>query len=72
MAKKLTKPPIEAPGGPPIRRAAREIFSESSTWAGILSIGAAIITGGVSTLTNPALLTSIGVGTSLILTKEGR
>lgn len=70
--KKSLKVEVETPANPPAKRTVREIFSEPSTWAGILSIIAAIITGGTSTLTDPASLTSIGAGISLILAKEGR
>lgn len=52
-------------------RTVKEILREPSTWAGILSIGAAFATGGVSALVNPATLSSIGAGLALILTKEG-
>lgn len=52
-------------------RSVKTILMEPSTWAGILSIGAAFATGGASALANPATLASIGAGLSLILTKEG-
>lgn len=72
VAKKPVNPPTYPPVVTSTKRTAREIFSEPSTWAGVLSVIAAVITGGVSTFTDPALLTSIGAGISLILTKEGR
>lgn len=52
-------------------RTVTEILREPSTWAGILSIGAAFATGGASALADPATLSSIGAGLALILTKEG-
>lgn len=56
---------------PKAKRSVGDYMREPSTWAGILSIGAAFATGGASALANPATLASIGAGLSLILTKEG-
>lgn len=54
-----------------VKRTVSDYMREPSTWAGILSIGAAFATGGASALANPATLASIGAGLSLILTREG-
>lgn len=51
-------------------RTIRTVMREPSTWAGILSIAAACLTDGVGALTNPALLSQIGAGLALVLTKE--
>lgn len=72
MAKKPVNPPTYPPVVTSTKRTAREILSEPPTWASVLSPIAAVITGGVSTLTDPALLTSTGASISLIPAKEGR
>lgn len=48
-----------------------EFAREPSTWAGLLAIASAIATGGATALTNPALLSTVGSGLALILTREG-
>lgn len=53
------------------RRSFKSIASEPSTWAGVLSIAAAVITGGASVFADPALMTSVAAGLALVLTKEG-
>ena len=52
-------------------RSAREILREPTTWAGVLSIGAAIATGGASALLDPGLCAQIGAGLALIFAREG-
>lgn len=47
-------------------------FSEPSTWAGILTIGATFATGGVSSWLNPTTLPALITGVGLILAKEAK
>lgn len=44
---------------------------EPSTWAGILTIGAALATGGFAEWLNPTTLPMLTAGVGLILNKEG-
>lgn len=53
------------------RRGVRELLTEPTTWAGLLTAGAAIATGGMSVFMDPLLLTELGAGLALILAKEG-
>lgn len=50
---------------------AKKKLSEGTTWAGLFTIAAAIATGGVSVLTDPALLTQIAGGIALVIAREG-
>lgn len=43
---------------------------QPSTYAGLLTIGAAVLTGGTSVLTDPLLLSQLGAGLALVLTEE--
>lgn len=52
-------------------RAPVDFLREPSTWAGLLSIAAAIATGGASVLTDPILLAQVGTGIGLVLAREG-
>lgn len=72
MKKDAPVAPRPRVAAPERSRSVREILMEPSTWAGIMSIGAAFATGGASALANPATLSSIGAGLALILTKEGK
>lgn len=55
----------------PQARTARQLFKEPTTWAGLLTIGTAIATGGASLLTDPIMWGKVGAGLALILAKEG-
>lgn len=46
-------------------------LSEGTTWAGLLTVAAAVASGGATVLTSPTLLTQIAGGIALILAKEG-
>lgn len=48
----------------------KSFFKQGTTWAGILSIGAALATGGVSALTDPVLLQAIGAGIGLLVAEN--
>lgn len=52
-------------------RTLQQLLREPTTWAGILTVGATIATGGVSVLTDPLMLSKIGAGLALVLAKEG-
>lgn len=54
----------------PNKRTIKKVLREPSTWAGLLSIAAAVLTGGAGALTDPVLLSQIGAGLALVLTKE--
>lgn len=56
---------------PKPQRSVREVLREPTTWAGLLSIGAAIATGGASALLDPSLCAQVGAGLALILAREG-
>lgn len=63
------KPPTDEVVSPS-KRTIKKVLREPSTWAGLLSIAAACLTGGASALTDPVLLSQIGAGLALVLTKE--
>lgn len=69
MAQRKEVEPIEPAARK--RRGVRELLTEPTTWAGLLTVGAAIATGGMSVLVDPLLLTELGAGLALILAKEG-
>lgn len=48
----------------------KPLLKQGTTWAGILSIGAAIATGGASALTDPTLLAAIGSGIALLFAEN--
>lgn len=43
---------------------------QKTSWAGLLTIVAAVMTGGASALTDPALLAQVGAGLALVLAPE--
>lgn len=51
-------------------RSIADVCREPSTWAGLFTIGSAVLTGGFSTLFAPEMLTQVATGFALILTKE--
>lgn len=53
-------------------RSVADVFREPSTWAGLLTIGSAVLTGGFSVLLTPATLAQVATGFALILTKEAQ
>lgn len=64
---KRTTVPVTLEGGTPKKR---PFMLQGTTWAGILSIGAAIATGGASVLTDPVLLQTIGAGIALLVAEN--
>lgn len=71
VTKKVTKPAATAA---PDRSAVNYILArmlEPSTWAGLLTLGSAVATGGVAAWLNPQTLPVITAGIGLILNKEG-
>lgn len=52
------------------KRTIKKVVREPSTWAGLLTVAAAFLTGGASALTDPVLLSQIGAGLSMIALKE--
>lgn len=44
---------------------------EPSTWAGLLTIGTVVATGGVATWLNPSTLPVLLTGVGLVLSKDG-
>lgn len=52
-------------------RTLKQILLEKSTWCGLLTIGAALATGGLTSWLNPSTLPFLTAGVGLILTKEG-
>lgn len=48
----------------------RKRLSEPTTWAGVLTVLAAAMTGGTSLLTDPTVLTQVAAGIALVLAKE--
>lgn len=62
-----TSVPITLDGGNPKKR---PFMLQGTTWAGILSIGAAIATGGASVLTDPVLLQTVGAGIALLVAEN--
>lgn len=48
----------------------RPFLKQGTTWAGILSIAAAIATGGVSVLTDPLMIAQIGAGIGLLVAEN--
>lgn len=48
----------------------KPLLRQGTTWAGLLSIGAAIATGGASVLTDPYLLAQIGAGLGLLFAEN--
>lgn len=48
----------------------RKRLSEPTTWAGILTVLTAAMTGGTSLLTDPTVLTQVAAGIALVLAKE--
>lgn len=50
--------------------ATRPFWRQGTTWAGVLTVGAAVATGGVAALTNPVVIAQICSGVALILAKE--
>lgn len=48
----------------------KPFFMQGTTWAGILSIGAAIAAGGASALADPVLLQTIGAGIALLIAEN--
>lgn len=53
------------------RRSIKQIATEPTTWAGILTVATSILSGGVTALTDPKVLTQVAAGLSLILAREG-
>lgn len=51
-------------------RDVRRRLRQPSTYAGLFTIAAAALTGGMSVLTDPTLLPQIGAGLALIFTEE--
>lgn len=71
VTKKVTKPVATAASN---RSAVNYVFArllEPSTWAGLLTLGAALATGGAAAWLNPQTLPVITAGIGLILNKEG-
>lgn len=54
----------------PKARSITDIAREPTTWAGLFSVVAAIMSGGVTVLTDPVLLAQVGAGLSLIVARE--
>lgn len=50
--------------------ATRPFWKQGTTWAGALTVGAAVANGGVAALTNPVMIAQICSGIALILAKE--
>lgn len=48
----------------------KPLLKQGTTWAGIMTIGAAIATGGLGALADPAALTQIGIGLSLLFAEN--
>lgn len=48
----------------------KRMAREPSTYAGLLTVLAAVVTGGASVLTDPSLLAQLGSGLALIFTRE--
>lgn len=53
-------------------RSIPDVFREPSTWAGLFTIGGAVLTGGFSALFAPEMLAQVATGFALILTKEAQ
>lgn len=53
------------------KRSIRQILSEPTTWAGFMTIAAALATGSISALTDPVILGQVGAGLALVLAREG-
>lgn len=53
------------------RRSPLRMLREPTTWAGLLSIAAAVATGGVENVFSPTLWSQLGAGCALIFAKEG-
>lgn len=54
------------------KRSLREFLLEPSTWAGLLTIGATLATGGTAEWLNATTLPTLLAGIGLILTKEAK
>lgn len=52
-------------------RTIKQIATEPTTWAGLLTVAASILSGGVAALADPIVLTQVAAGLSLILAREG-
>lgn len=48
-----------------------ELLKEPSTWAGLFTVAAAVVSGGGSMLTDPSLVLNAIAGLGLVLAKEG-
>lgn len=46
-------------------------LSEPTTWAGLLTVAAAIASGGASVLADPAMLAQVASGIALVFAREG-
>lgn len=68
--KQKSEPEVKSsPGG---GRTIKQVLSEKSTWCGLLTIGAALATGGLASYLNPTTLPFLTAGIGLILTPDGR
>lgn len=65
MVKKTAVAAAKAP------RTVKALLSEGTTWAGLLTIAAAVATGGASVFTDPLILSEVGAGIALIFAREG-
>lgn len=73
MVKKRTTPPsVTSSIRSKLASAAIARLGEPSTWCGLLTIGAAVATGGLSTWLNPASLPYLTAGVGLILSKDSK
>lgn len=57
---------------PTAKRSLADFLLEKSTWAGLLTIGATLATGGVAEWLNSTTLPVLIAGAGLVLTKEGK
>lgn len=64
---KKTGAPVVLDGSGPRKR---PLLKQGTTWAGILSIAAAVATGGTSILADPTALGAIGAGIALIFAEN--
>lgn len=64
---KKTGAPVVLDGSGPRRR---PLLKQGTTWAGILSIAAAVAAGGTSILADPTALGTIGAGIALIFAEN--